>query len=124
MNILGTTLVLVSSLAAGGIIGFVFGFSLASHTDVLRGVRPATTNRLVLFLARPTSEFRLLEALLFLILMGTWLAVFFALCAVPAIVAGRFLDETEFLMPIGYVLFIAAGWLGQRFGKHVWWAMS
>jgi hypothetical protein len=124
MNILGASLVSLSSLAAGGIVGFVFGFSLASHADVLRGVRPATTNRLVLFLARPTSEFRLHESLLFLILMGTWLAVFFALCAVPAIVAGRFLPDTELLMPVGYLLFVAAGWLGRRFGKHVWWAMS
>lgn len=124
MNILGATLVSVASLAAGGIVGFVFGFSLASHADVLRGVRPATTNRLVLFLARPTSEFRLLESLLFLILMGTWLAIFFALCAVPAIIADRFLDDTELLMPVAYVLFVAAGWLGNRFGKHVWWAMS
>lgn len=124
MNILGASLVALSSLAAGGIVGFVFGFSLASHADVLRGVRPATTNRLVLFLARPTSEFRLLESLLFLILMGTWLAVFFALCAVPAVVAGRFLGDAELLMPVGYVLFVVAGWFGRRFGKHVWWAMS
>jgi hypothetical protein len=124
MNILGATLVSIASLAAGGIVGFVFGFSLASHADVLRGVRPATTNRLVLFLARPTSELRLLESLLLLVLIGAWLVVFFALCAVPAVVAGRFLDDAELLTPVGYILFMSAGWLGRRFGKHVWWAMS
>ena len=78
MDILHVILTALSGIVAGGIVGIVFGFSMASHADVMRGVRPATSNRLILFVARPTSEFRSWESVVFLLLMLVWLAVFFA----------------------------------------------
>jgi hypothetical protein len=120
MSAVPLALVSASSIGAGAAVGFVLGFSVASHADVLRGVRPQTQNRLVLFLARPTSEFNFLEGVVFLGLMATWLGVFFALCALPALVAGRFGVEAEMLIPVGYGVFLVSGWLGRRFGAHVW----
>ena len=124
MSILSVSAVMCASVAAGGVLGFVLGFSVASHADVLRGVRPTTRNPLVRFLARPTSEFTLCQGILFLILMVAWLAAFFILFAIPAVASSKFTADLEWLPLVGYSLLLGSGWLGRRFGAHVWWAIT
>lgn len=124
MNALSASVQIFSAIVAGGAIGTIFGFSLASHHDVLRGIRPHTKNRVILFLARPTSEFSSLESVLFFFLMLVWLAVFFALCAVPAIVSSQFLAENGLPIEVVYGVFVLIVWLGQKFGAHAWKVIS
>jgi hypothetical protein len=112
------------SAVAGGLLGFLVGFCFASHADVLRGVRPSTSNFLVRFLARPTSEFTFLEGVMLLVLMIVWLAVCVLLCAVPVIATLRFTADLESSPLFAYAVFVASGWFGRRFGAHAWWAMS
>ena len=124
MSVLPAFLVALCGVGAGALVGVVFGFSIASHADVLRGVRPNTTNRLILFLARPTSEFGLFGGILFVVLMLAWLAVFFGLCALPAIAAQRLTGDGPPLVLVAYGFFAVATWLGRRFGAHAWGALT
>jgi hypothetical protein len=116
--------VLLVSLAAGAVLGVVLGFSLASHNDVLRGVRPNTNNRLIVFLARPTSEMRGSQAVIFLLLMLVWLVVFFGLLAVPALAAQHLAGEGPPLHLPAYGVAAVAWWLGSRFGANAWKTIS
>lgn len=117
-------LVALVGFFAGGCLGVVLGFSVASHKDVLQGVRPTTTNRLILFLARPTREMKFLEAIVFLLLMLVWLAVFFGLVAAPAIASTRLSGDSPPLILLAYGCAAVAWWVGQKFGAHAWSTMS
>jgi hypothetical protein len=117
LNVAGVALI---GILSGGALGIVLGFSVASHRDVLSGIRPNTRNRLILFLARPTSEMRGFETVLFLILMLLWLVVFFGLCALPAVAAGRFEGDGPPLFLVAYGFAVGAWWLGQRIGIQAW----
>ncbi len=121
---LSAVVVAVIGLIAGAVLGTVLGFSLASHKDVLRGVRPTTTNKLIVFLARPTAEMNLKEGALFLLLMLIWLAVFFALVLLPGVAAERLSGDGPPLVLLAYGCTVVAWWLGQKFGAHAWGAMS
>lgn len=120
MDALSAVLQIISALFAGGIIGGIFGFSVASHNDVLRGVRPHTESRLIHFLARPTSEFSLFEGALLFVIILVWLVIFCALCALPAIVYSRTSNNGLITVEIVYTIFVLAGLLGRKFGGHVW----
>jgi hypothetical protein len=124
MRVLPAFLVALCGVSAGVLVGVVFGFSMASHTDVLRGVRPITTNRLILFLARPTREFGPFGGILFVALMLAWLAISFGLCALPAIAAQRLTGDGPPLVLVAYGFFAVATWLGWRFGAHAWGALT
>lgn len=117
---LNAVAVALIGLLSGGVLGAFLGFSGASHRDVLSGFRPNTKNRLVLFLARPTSEMRGLESVFFLVLMLCWLVVFFGLCALPAFAAERFSGEGSSLILLAYGFAFVAWWLGRRAGAQVW----
>lgn len=121
---LNAAAVVLIGLLSGGILGLVLGFSAASHRDVLSGFRPNTNNRFILFLARPTSEFTGLESALFLLLMLLWLAVFFGLCALPAIAAAKLEGDGPPLLLVAYGFAFGAWWLGQRVGAQAWSNMS
>lgn len=114
----------IVSLMAGGIVGFVTGFSLAAHPDIQRGVRPHTTNRLLSFMCRETKELNLAEGLVLLLLLLGWLVLFFALCALPAVVAVRLGDGSDRLFMAGYPSFAIAWWLLRNLGARAWIAMT
>lgn len=120
MDAISAILQIFSAVIAGGVIGVIFGFSIASHNDVLRGVRPLTQNRFILFLARPTSEFSFFEGVLFFALILAWLVAFFAICAVPAFVSSKMSNGGLIAAEIVYAIFVLAGWLGRKFGAHIW----
>ena len=117
-------LVAAIGLFAGGVLGTVLGFSVASHKDVLRGVRPTTKNRLIVFLARLTAEMNPKEGAVFILLMLVWLAVFFALVLLPGVAADRLSGDGPPLILLAYACTAGAWWLGQKFGAHAWGAMS
>lgn len=115
--------ILLSSLVAvitGGAIGIIFGFSLASQQDVLSGYRPNTTNRFLLFVCRPTSEFSAFESILFFFLIIGWLGLFVLLCAAPAIVAVRLDGEGTPAMTLSLLVFFVASYLARNIGKNLW----
>jgi hypothetical protein len=121
---LSALLVTAVGLFAGGVLGVVVGFSFASHKDVLRGVRPTTKNKLIVFLARPTTDLSLTEGVIFLLLIVAWLAVFIALLLLPGVAAERLSGDGPPLILPAYGAAVAAWWLGQKFGAHAWGAMS
>lgn len=121
---INAVLVGLIGLLAGGCLGVVLGFSVASHKDVLRGVRPTTKNQLILFLARPTREMKGAEAIGFLLLMLVWVALFFALVLAPGIASTRLSGDGPPLLPLAYGCTAVAWWVGQKFGAHAWRAMS
>jgi ABC-type phosphate/phosphonate transport system permease subunit len=114
----------IVGLLCGGILGVVLGFSVASHRDVLRGVRPNTKNRLILFLARPTAEMNAWEGVVFFLLMVLWLGVFFTLLALPGIAAGRLSGDGPPLELLAIGSTAVAWWLGHKFGAHAWRVMA
>jgi len=114
--------VLVIGLAAGAILGIISGFSMASHRDVLLGMKPRTTNRLVLFLARPANDLNFSHGLLFLLLLVAWIATFFALVAAPAIAASRLGDGSPLIL-FAYAAGAVGWWRGRRFGASIWDAL-
>lgn len=118
MGILNALLATLAGVVAGAIIGVVFGFSLASHSDVLRGVRPNTTSRLILFLARPTRELNLFEIVVFVLVMLLWVVVLFGLILFPAIAAQRLAGDGMPLAPVAYASFAIAAWFGWRFSAR------
>ena len=110
----------IVSLLAGGVAGFVMGFSLTAHPDILRGVRPATTSRFLLFICRETKELNFVEGIAMLVLVLGWLVIFFALCGVPAVLAGHLGGASATLPTLGYVSFVAAWWVFRKYGAHAW----
>lgn len=117
---MNTFVVLLVGLVSGALLGGVLGFGAASHKDILRGVRPNTRNRFLLFVARPTSEARGWEAIAFLLLIIAWLAVFFGLVLMPGVAAERLAGEGPPLHLYAYGATAVAWWLGSKFGAHVW----
>lgn len=108
------------SLICGGILGITLGFSAASHRDVMSGFKPKTNNHFILFLVRPTSEMRGLEAIAFLILMLVWVVAFFALAALPAVVSQKLTGDGPPLIVPAYIFAAVAWWVGGRLGARAW----
>lgn len=120
MSIIAVTLVAIAGVLSGLAVGTVFGFSLASHKDVMSGFRPSKANRFIQWLARPSREFTSSESLLFLLFMLVWLAVFFVLCAVPVLVAVKLDGEGSPLIAFSLVVFVVAAYLGRQIGRRLW----
>jgi hypothetical protein len=120
MGIANLAVVGFAGAAAGGTVGFVFGFALSGHHDVLRGIRPDTQNRLLLFICRPTADLRPIETLVMFLLLCVWLALFLFLLAAPAIAAQHFTPDSPTAPLIAYGTFLASGWILSRFGAHAW----
>ena len=120
MYALSMAAVVITGLAVGCLIGIIFGFSLASHYDVLAGRRPTTSNRFLRWLCRPTREFGLIEGILFVMLMLAWLAAFFALCAIPVVVAAKIDGEDSSLIGIAIVSFVGSSYFARGLGRKLW----
>ena len=114
MGIANLVLVGLAGAAAGGIVGFVFGFAVSSHHDVLRGIRPDTQNRFLLFMCRPTAGLRPIETLMIFLLLCVWLVLFFLLLAAPAIAAQHFTSDNPTASLFAYGSFLASAWILSR----------
>jgi hypothetical protein len=112
--------VTIAGLVSGGIVGTVFGFGLASHKDVLAGIRPTRANRFIRWLARPSREFTSSETLIALILILVWIGVFLFLCAVPIVVATMVSGEGSSLGVYGFGVFVVTGLLAKYVGAELW----
>jgi hypothetical protein len=120
MYALSLAAVVFTGLAVGSVIGTIFGFSLASHHDVLAGRRPNTSNRFLKWICRPTREFGLGESLLFLLLMLLWVVVFFAFFAIPVVVAVKIDGEDSSLMGVAIATCVAASFFARHIGSKLW----
>ena len=99
------------------IVGFVVGFAITSHHYVLAGYRPNTTNKLILFLARPTSEIKGFQKLIYALSMLIWVPFFFTLIALPIVLSGKYApDITQFIL----VGIIPVGFIGKIIGAKKW----
>ena len=115
--------IVISSIVAvitGGCLGIIFGFSLASHKDVLAGFRPNTKNRFLLFICRPASELSSIETVLFFFLIFGWFALFAFFCAAPAIVAVRLDGEGTPAMTISLTVLCVVSYVTRNIGKNLW----
>ncbi len=89
-------------------LGYVFGFAVASHNDILKGKRPITSNKLINFLARPTKEIQGIEKIIFIAGMLIWTIIFFLFVAVPVILAQKIAPNISeyviyFLVPLMFI---------------------
>ena len=116
------TVIAVTATAAlcGVLLGTVFGFSVASHHDVMAGFRPAKANRFVRWLARPTREFSGLDALLFLLVMVVWLIAFVLLCGAPFVLAAKLSGDNSQLMGVALAALAIASYCGRLIGRNLW----
>jgi len=115
--------IVVSSLVAvitGSCLGIISGFSIASQKDVLAGFRPNTNNRFLLFVCRPTSELTFVDAILFVLLLVTWLALFVILIVAPAIVALQIDQENELAVRVSLVIVAVFIFISRNIGKNLW----
>jgi hypothetical protein len=110
------TIVLIS-LIIYPCLGYIIGFSLTAHKDILNGVRPNSQNKVVLFLARPTSEIKGIEKLIFIVGILIWTVSFFLLATLPVILAEKFsLEISEYA---GYAI-IPLMIVGKLAGDKAW----
>jgi hypothetical protein len=120
MSAFSVAAVVVSGFAVGGVIGTIFGFSLASHYDVMAGKRPTTSNRFLRWICRPTREFGVVEGLFFVLLILAWMVMFFALFAVPVLVAIKLDGEDSPLMGVAVASVVAASYFARHLGRKLW----
>ena len=120
MYAVSTAVVILSGIVAGGIVGTVMGFSIASHKDVMSKFTPTTQNRLIRWLARPTRDLNFGEGVLFVLLILTWLVVFFVLCGVPFVVAGKLQEGDSTLQAVAMATLLIAWYVGDRLGRRLW----
>ena len=123
MNILSAALVILSAICVGGLIGYISGFAMSAHSDVMSGVRPRTNNRFLLFMARPTASFNFAEGIVFLFLMLAWIPIFLGLCAIPAIIGSKLDIDDSLLIKVTYAVFVGAAFLARRYGAKAWGAL-
>ncbi len=123
MNIFLPGLIFLTAIFIGAIIGYVFGFARTAHPDIMLGVRPKSTNRLLLLMARPTSSLKFVEGIVFTLVMFIWVPIFFGLCAVPGILAYRFGFGERISPEILYGVFVVVAWLASFSGAKAWRAM-
>jgi hypothetical protein len=117
-------LVILSSVLVGAVLGYVMGFSIAAHPDVMAGVRPKTNSKFLLFMARPTASFSFLEGILFLLVMLAWLPTFFALFAVPAMIGNQLGVQDSVTITVAYVVLGGVLLFARRFGVKAWNALT
>ncbi len=110
----------VSGIFAGSTIGVVFGFSVAGHNDVLSGIEPKEANFLVRFLSRPTNNLSLVDSVLFVTIILSWILVFFGLCATPLFVAKLSDSISGTTLIVAYSAFAVAWFVGQIIGRGLW----
>src|SRR6266542_5974167 len=120
MDAVPLAVTVLASIVSGVAIGAVFGFSLASHRDVLAGVRPTHSNRFVRWLARPTRDLNLRDGILYLLVLIVWLVVFFALCAIPVAVAAQFAEPDSLLVKAAVFVFIGVAHFSRQVGANLW----
>ena len=98
-------------------LGYIFGFAVASHNDVLSGVRPESNNKFITFICRPTTEIKGVEKLIFSVGMIIWTLCFFALIALPVVLASK--NSPEYSDYIIYAI-IPLMFAGKLFGALSW----
>ena len=76
MSILLSAITIFSAIFVGVVIGYITGFAMSAHPDILQGLKPRTNNKLLLLIARPTASFNYLERVMFIIIMLAWIPVF------------------------------------------------
>jgi hypothetical protein len=122
MNVLSSTLTILSAICAGAVMGYIFGFVRSAHFDVMSGVRPRTNNRFLIFICPPTASYNFAEGLVFLFLMLAWIPIFFGLCSVPVIVGSKLGLGIPFVK-MTYVGYFAAMLTFLRYGAKAWSAL-
>lgn len=101
-------------------VGFVIGFSKRSHTDVLAGRPIYSKNKLVLFLARKSSDIKGIDKLIYFFAMLLWLPLFFGSIATPIILSSKYAPD---LMQFIFYGFIPVLLVGIFFGGRYWETM-
>lgn len=99
------------------LLGVILGFSLSSHKDVLAGRRPNTTNRFILFLARPTQNIRGIDKVIFAVGIVLWFPLFIALVATPIVLASKYAPELEQLV---FIMLVPCALVGKIYGSYKW----
>ena len=115
-----TILPVLAGGVAGATIGTIFGFALAGHRDVLAGLMHKPSNPFIAFVARRSSEFSSLESLAYLAILLIWCAVFFALCALPVLVAQWLVLPEGWWLPVAYLVATVVCLLSYPIGKRLW----
>jgi hypothetical protein len=114
--------VALAAAVCGGVIGFVQGFAMTAHGDVMSGIRVPTRYRLLGMFARPSSELTSAETLLVFAMILGWCAVFLGLCMLPFWVAGHLqLDDALFTIAVSALV---AYIVSSKVGKYVWGRVS
>jgi len=121
---LNVIVVIVVSLMCGFVVGAILGFSFAAHPTILEGARPRTNSRIVLFLARPTSELDGAELVLFAVTMLLWAAVLFGLCGLPFYLHSMLMPGSRNLLIASICTFIVVTLLSTRLGRSKWLSLT
>jgi hypothetical protein len=96
---------------------------MASHNDVIAGVRPRTESKFLRFLARPTATLSSAEKIMFAPLMIFWVPMFFGLFAIPAIIGNALSVDDNVTVKVTYAVLSGALLIARKFGKRAWNAL-
>ncbi len=109
-------LVIIMSSIAFGLFGLAIGFSQMADSDIKKGLKPLTKNKLILLITKPRKEYKGIQILFFIFLTLLWLAILFGLLVVCGILisayAPKFLAYVYFLIPFFFI--------GLFIGVKVW----
>jgi hypothetical protein len=112
--------VILVTLISYSILGYIIGFALAAHKDILNGVRPESNNILIMFLGRPTNEIKGIQKLIFVIGILIWTICFFVLCALPFAMVEHYVPEfIDYVTYSAIPLLLASKFAGSRAWKNV-----
>jgi len=105
---------------AGVVLGIVYGFALASHTDVMSGTNHRPSNRFIAFFVHRSSQRSVGDLLLVLLLLLVWFVVFLVLLALPLLVGHMLALPQGWWGIASYIVVFALAFLTRPLGAKLW----
>jgi hypothetical protein len=118
MTIINWVIAIFVAIMCGAILGFVQGFSMAAHHDVLAGVRVNFRFKLLTLFARPSAELSSGQTLVVFAFVILWLLIFLGSVAAAFFMPLKLgIDEAA---PITVALFFVTVFIMWRVGRAKW----
>ena len=118
MQGLASVLVVTVGIFSGVILGVVLGFVTAEHKGVMAGLRLTHCTTFYRWLALPIRAFGLRHRVMYSLLVLGCLVVFFALCALPVIIAAQFAAPN--MLKAATILFVGVAYVSRALGSSLW----
>ena len=114
-------IVLLISALSGTVVGSVFGFSMAGHTQVLEGREFYPRNKVMRFFVTAPKDRTAVQNLIYFILMVSWFFVFVGLVALPFLINEKLGPFQTWVSSGLIIVFIISLLFGKLVGRQLWY---